>query len=123
MKAINNWEWIGSSSSTHQIEIREFPSGVKTLNDGGLAGVKGSITLPSVTSFGLYTFGNGGRTYVTELIMKGTTPPTCRSSYCLTGLSGKKIYVPDEAVETYKTAQYWSTYAANIYPMSEYPAT
>lgn len=122
VSAINSWEWIGSSSSTHQVEIREFPSGVRTLNDGGCAGIKGSITLPaSLTSVGLYTFGNGNRIWVTELIMKGNTPPTTRSAYCLSGLNGKKIYVPDEAIDTYKTTQYWSSYAGNIYPISEYP--
>ncbi len=122
VSAINSWEWIGSSSSTHQVEIREFPSGVRTLNDGGCAGIKGSITLPaSLTSVGLYTFGNGNRIWVTELIMKGDTPPTTRSAYCLSGLNGKKIYVPDEAIDTYKTTQYWSSYAGNIYPISEYP--
>lgn len=122
VSAINSWEWIGSSSSTHQVEIREFPSGVRKLNDGGCAGIKGSITLPaSLTSVGLYTFGIGNRIWVTELIMKGDTPPTTRSAYCISGLNGKKIYVPDEAIDTYKTTQYWSSYAGNIYPISEYP--
>ena len=31
-----------------------------------------------------------------------------------------KIYVPNESVDTYKTATNWSTYADIIKPLSEY---
>lgn len=33
----------------------------------------------------------------------------------------KSIYVPDSAVETFKTHSTWKTYADKIYPISEYP--
>jgi hypothetical protein len=33
------------------------------------------------------------------------------------GVAGRKIYVPAESVNAYKTANRWSTYAAEIYPI------
>lgn len=37
-------------------------------------------------------------------------------------VGGFFVYVPDDMVETYKTATNWSTYADNIKPISELPA-
>ncbi len=42
-----------------------------------------------------------------------TTPPTLNTEL----LSIHKIYVPAEALETYKTTGNWATYADNIYPI------
>ena len=59
------------------------------------------------------------------LIVRATTVPTISNS-CLTSSKIAEgtgyIYVPDESVETYKTATNWSTYAAQIKGLSELPA-
>ena len=40
------------------------------------------------------------------------TPPTITNTNVFSGIStDTKMYVPSESLETYKTAQYWSTYA------------
>lgn len=46
----------------------------------------------------------------------GTTPPTMANTNVFRSIpSGCKIYVPSSAVNTYKTASNWSTYASYIY--------
>lgn len=46
----------------------------------------------------------------------GTTPPTMANTNVFSSIpSGCKIYVPSSAVNTYKTASNWSTYASYIY--------
>lgn len=54
--------------------------------------------------------------YPKNVIFKSVTPPTLENSI----QSGPTIYVPDESVETYKTATNWSSYASKIKPISEY---
>ena len=78
--------------------------------------------LPSTfATFGNTSFGNCERTF--NLIVRRTTPPTITSTAFpgVANLSSiTKIYVPDANVDAYKTAIYWSTYAAFIYPLSQY---
>lgn len=78
--------------------------------------------LPSTfATFGSTSFGICERTF--NLIVRRTTPPTIASN-AFPGVGAlsaiTKIYVPDASVDTYKTATYWSTYAAFIYPLSQY---
>ncbi len=80
-----------------------------------------SITIPdSVTSIGESAFSSCSS--LAEVYCKPTTPPTAVPSYNSTfnafdnNASGRKIYVPEESVEAYKTAQYWSEYADAIEP-------
>lgn len=54
-----------------------------------------------------------------SLLMDKPTPPTISATAPEWGT--KPIYVPDEAVDAYKTASGWSDAAAYIYPASEYP--
>ena len=72
-----------------------------------------SVTIPdSVTSMGFYAF--YGCSNLTSVYCKSTTPPTidlCMFEY---NASDRKIYVPMESVEAYKSAQYWSDYADAI---------
>ena len=62
-----------------------------------------------------------------SLIVRSSTVSTLSATSALTGskiamgLGG--IYVPAGLVSSYKTATNWSTYASNIYPISEYPKT
>lgn len=58
-----------------------------------------------------------------ELIVLATTPPSIGTNYFSNTPSGLKIYVPDESVQAYKTAQKWSNWASKIYPISERPST
>ena len=72
-----------------------------------------SVTIPdSVTSIGLGTFYNC--TSLKEVYCKPTTPPTVNSDMFGNNASGRKIYVPTESVDAYKSAQYWSDYASYI---------
>ena len=51
---------------------------------------------------------------LTSVYCKATTPPTGGSSMFDGNASGRKIYVPMNSVDTYKSAQYWSNYADAI---------
>jgi hypothetical protein len=48
-----------------------------------------------------------------------STTPFPLSSGALTNGNTCPIYVPDDAVDTYKTATNWSAYASRIKPISE----
>ncbi len=77
-----------------------------------------SITIPdSVTSIGRYAF--DGCDSLKEVYCKPITPPTAvtttdmwRAFY--SNATDRKIYVPIGSGATYKTAKYWSSYAADI---------
>ena len=95
-----------------------------------------SITIPdSVTSIGNFAFyycnsltsvtiGNGVTSIgaeafvycnsLKEVYCKPTTPPTGGSNMFYSNASGRKIYVPRNSVEAYKSAVYWSYYADYI---------
>ncbi len=57
-----------------------------------------------------------------RLICRATTPPTFDGAWWDNSNKGKPtaIYVPDESVDTYKTASGWSKSAGLIHPLSEY---
>ena len=77
-----------------------------------------SITIPdSVTSIGDYAFCSCSS--LASVYCKPTTPPTMVEDYGYcnafsNNASGRKIYVPMDSVEVYKTAEYWSDYADSI---------
>lgn len=80
------------------------------------------INLPSVTSIGGSAF--KGCSVLTQVII-GTTNCTLSNTSAFTSTpiaSGTGyIYVPDEAVETYKAATNWVEYASQIKGISELP--
>lgn len=77
----------------------DFPSSLKTIAD---------YAMPNMTS-------------LESLVFKGSTPPAFNGSHILTdSTSGLTIYVPDTAVDAYKTANNFSQYADIIKPLSEY---
>lgn len=76
--------------------------------------VKGLVNLQSI---GERAF--DGCTSLTSLPINNPTPPTL-SSKVFTSCDSLSIYVPDESVEAYKTAENWSAYASKIKPLSEY---
>lgn len=51
---------------------------------------------------------------LTSLTIKATTPPTLADSVVFESNDNCIFYVPSESVNTYKAAQYWSTYASRI---------
>ena len=60
-------------------------------------------------------------TSLESLVFKGSTPPAFNGSHILAdSTSGLTIYVPDTAVDAYKTANNFSQYADIIKPLSEY---
>ena len=84
-----------------------------------------SIDLPNVTSIGIATF--QGCSSLTKIII-GTDSDICtlkstnafRDTPIASGMG--YIYVPDDKVDTYKSANDWSTYASQIKPISELPS-
>ena len=55
------------------------------------------------------------------VIFRSNTPPSLETANNLyTSNAGVKFYVPDDAVEAYKTAENWSAYASKILPLSDY---
>lgn len=66
-----------------------------------------------ITSIGDLAFGNCNGLY--SMTLYGTTPPSLGTNALVNTSSNLKIYVPSSAVNTYKSASGWSTYANNIY--------
>lgn len=56
---------------------------------------------------------------LTKLIANSETPVSINSSTIPSYISELKIYVPDSAIETYKTATNWSAFADKIVGFSE----
>ena len=72
-----------------------------------------SVTIgDSVTTIGIYAF--SGCSSLTSVYCKATTPPAAGNNMFYGNASGRKIYVPMESVEAYKSASYWSNYASYI---------
>jgi hypothetical protein len=94
-----------------------------------------SVTIPdSVTEIGRYAFGGCSLTSVTipdsvttigynafydcssltSVYCKPTTPPTGDDYMFDDNASDRKIYVPRDSVNAYKSKSYWSNYASDI---------
>ena len=71
------------------------------------------VTLPqSISSIGDFAF--TGCSKLKEIYCKATTPPSGGPNMFSSNALGRRIYVPKESVEAYKTAEYWSEYASDI---------
>ena len=73
-----------------------------------------SVTIPdSVTSISDYAFGDCS--ILKSVYCKATTPPTISGYYVFDyNRADRKIYVPKESVDAYKSAKWWSEYADDI---------
>lgn len=120
---------------THTIEKIDIPSGTTEILDMQFVNQTAltSVTIPStVTVIGMDAFHGctnlqsltipssvtslGARFYYGQtLIMQGTTPPSLYDIQSTTA----NIYVPDAAVDTYKSATGWSNYASKIKGISQ----
>ena len=92
-----------------------IPEGVTEIGSEAFYKCSGltSITIPdSVTSIGYYAF--YGCSSLAEVYCKPTTPPAGGDNMFYNNASGRKIYVPTDSVEAYKTAEGWSEYADAI---------
>ena len=131
---IGNWAF----SECSNLESITIPVSVTTIGVQTFAFCDSltSVTIPdSVTEIGngafyycrsltSVTIGDGvttirdeaffGCTSLTSVYCKTTTPPAGGSYMFHTNDSGRKIYVPMESVEAYKSASYWSEYADAI---------
>lgn len=107
-----------------KITIDKIPDKVTKLDNyvfrGCIAITNMDILSENFTSIGTGCFQNC--TALEKLILRTTTPPTLNSNALAGTLiaSGTGyIYVPDESISAYQSATNWSTYAAQIKPISE----
>ena len=78
-----------------------------------------SIDLPdSITNIGDNAFEYC--TSLTEVYVRSTVPPTLGSNVFDNNASGRRIFVPYESLNAYKTAPGWSDYASSIEEISEF---
>lgn len=103
VKIGNGCTSIGSSALTYNFENIDIGSGIT-----------------SISSYGIYN------TKCKQLICRATTPPSCGTSafgsWSADGVNYPQIYVPDESVNAYKSASFWSTHSAKIHPLSDLPS-
>ena len=107
------WGAFMYCTSLESVTISEGVTSIGDLVFDGCTSLT-SITIPdSVTSIGEYAF--YGCSSLAEVYCKPTTPPIGGNFMFYDNASGRKIYVPTESVDAYKTANYWSDYKSYIY--------
>ncbi|MBO5716937.1 MAG: leucine-rich repeat protein [Alistipes sp.] len=92
-----------------------IPNSVTSIGERAFAWCKSltSINIPSsVTNIGDAAF--IGCSSLTSIYCKATTPPALDITAFMTNGSGRKIYVPRNSVNAYRSAEGWSYYAADI---------
>ena len=107
--SIEEYGFAGTSS----LNTINIPEGVTSIGRMGFDGAKISVlTLPStLTTIGDYAFRNNNT--LTSITCFATSPPSIGSgTFYATGR--RPIYVPAASVDTYKSAQNWSSLASRI---------
>ena len=77
------------------------------------------VSLENITTIDKNSF--TGCSSLETFIVNNVTPPSLGEQAFSGTSSSLVIYVPDTAVDTYKAATGWTTYASRIHPMSELP--
>lgn len=79
-----------------------------------------SIIIPAnVTSMAYNSIRNNAKLEYIKLLP--TSVISMGGGNCLYNTKDCPVYVPDELVQSYKTAQYWSQYASRFKSLSEFP--
>ena len=101
----------------------EIPSNVTEIKQCAFTGSGlTSIYIPaSVTAIGSSAFHNCSS--LSSVTVRATTPPTLEPYVFSNNAEGRKIYVPNEALDAYKSAQFWQEYANDILPISDIPGS
>ena len=98
------------------VGVLTFDDAVTSIGQNAFSGCSSlaSITIPdSVTSIGWSAFDDCSS--LAEVYCKPTTPPTGNGYMFADNAEGRKIYVPTESVDAYKSASsYWSSYRSDI---------
>ena len=105
----------GAFSGCTTLATITIPESVTTIGNSAFDGCSSltSITIPdSVTTIGEGAF--SGCSSLTSVYCKAVTPPAGGYGMFDDNASGRKIYVPMESVEAYKSAEGWSEYATSI---------
>ena len=92
---------------------------IKTFAFRGCASIISVLIPNSVTSIGSSAFKDC--TSLTSVYCEPTIPPTGGKEMFANNASERKILVPKNSLDAYKTAQYWSDYADCILPDSDIP--
>jgi hypothetical protein len=112
---------IISNEIINGVGVIVFDDNITTIGNYAFSGCSNltSVTIgDSVTTIGDYAF--CWCSSLTSVYCKATTPPAVTLDYngywwaFDDNASSRKIYVPMESVEAYKSASYWSDYASDI---------
>lgn len=106
------------------MKIKEVPSGVTRIESSIFRSCTNLTTLDfkgNITYIGSYAF-DGSQNLATVVFSNVTSVPTLSNTNAFSStpiVSGKGyIYVPNDLVDSFKTASNWSTYANQIRPLS-----
>ena len=103
--------------TTTLTNVEFYNTTIPELTCNNCTSLKNVIVGSNVTSIGSQAFQDCKALESVEF--QGTTPPTLASANAFLNTNSTfKIYVPDSAVSAYKSAQYFSQYASQIYPVS-----
>lgn len=116
----------GAFNSCLYLQNAEFPR-LQTVSEKAFYGNTNlkSITLERATTIKSQAFGSCGKLERVILSAQVVCALENQDAFSTTPIDGSftsvtgYIYVPDDLVESYKTATNWSTYAAKIKPISE----
>jgi hypothetical protein len=98
----------GTFKSCSSLTSVTIPNSVTSIGEYAFKGCKNltTITIPnSVTSIGNSAFYDCSS--LVSVYCKATNPPSSSNNMFYNNASGRKIYVPMESVEAYKSAGYW----------------
>ena len=95
-------------------------SGITSINDAAFSycdSLTSFVIHEKIASIGAYTF--AGCSGLKRVILKPKTPPTIKAETFLNLPTTCVFEVPSEAVEAYKSAEYWSAFANQIKAVEE----